>query len=237
MSRRLLTISASNSDDRSLLATVGQAGYEVTRWSLDMYVNTASIIDHADLIVVDLHLSPVAWFVELERRRQSSRGVPALVVLSGTDVQGRIEALDGGADDCLSRPFDPQELRARLNALARRHHEPKIRLGTFVWHSAHRQASIDSVPLALSPCETMLLEEFVKVPDRIVPTSTLARRIDRSDASGTLNRLYVYICRLRKKLAASRLEIRSASGLGYALDTRGIGLQADHQVERPVEVG
>ena len=220
MPRRLVIISASPVDDRPLIKAIEQAGYQCTRWSCDDYVNAASVVEHADLVVVDLDRSDAGWFAELEHRRRCARGVPALVVVSGIDVKGRIDALDAGADDCLSRPVDPQELRARLDALSRRYHEPKVRLGAFVWHSADRQASIGSVPLALSRCETLLLEELVKSPDRIVSISTLSRRIDRSDSNGTLNRLYVYICRLRKKLAPADLKIRSASGLGYALDTR-----------------
>lgn len=234
-SKHLLLIGPSKSDDRSLPAAIGDAGYQVTHWSSDVYTNAALGIEHGDLVVIDLDRSGVGWFAELERKRLNVRCIPVLVLLGGADARERIDALDAGADDCLSRPFDPEELRARLDALSRRNREPTIRLGNFVWHWAHRQASIASAPLPLSPCETLLLEELLKSPDRIVPTSTLTRRIERSNSGGSLNRLYVYICRLRKKLATAQLEIRSASGLGYALDTRGIRL--DVEAELHVELG
>jgi len=236
-SKHLLLISQCKPEDVGLLAAFGYAGYQATRWSEDQYANTALGIEHSDVVVVDLDRSDVLCFAELERRRRSARAIPVLVLLGGADAKERIDALDAGADDCLSRPFDPEELRARLDALSRRNRDPKIRIGTFVWHWTHREASIGSTPLLLSPSETLLLEELLRSPDRIVSTLTLTRRIERSNSSSSLNRLYVYICRLRKKLAGAGLEIRSSSGLGYALDTRGAGLDADVEADLVVEAG
>lgn len=222
-SKPLLLISPCKTHDGSLATVLGGAGYRATRWSGDAYAQVTVGTEHGDLVVVDLHRSDVRAFVDLERRRRTPRNIPLLVILGDADPQQRIDALDAGADDCLSRPFDPEELRARLDALSRRNREETLRLGTFVWHWHHRQASIDSTPLLLSPCETLLLEELLKSPDRVVSTLLLSKRIERPNASDTLNRLYVYICRLRKKVAIAQLEIRSSSGRGYVLDTRNIG--------------
>lgn len=222
ISKHLLLISPAKADDSPLLAALGGAGYRSTLWSGDAYASATVGTEQGDLVVIDLHRSDVRTFADLERRRRTPRNIPLLVVLRDGDPKQRVEALDAGADDCLSRPFDPDELRARLDALSRRNREQKLRLGRFVWHWAARQASIGSDLLLLSPCETLLLEELLKSPDRVVSTETLTKRIERANSSETLNRLYVYICRLRKKLATARLEIRSSSGRGYALDTRAI---------------
>lgn len=227
MSKHLLLVSPGKPDDGALLEALGHAGYVTTGWSSDRYATAALGIEQADLVVVDVGPSGARSFAELERLRCAVRAIPVLVVLPDSNAKDRIEALDAGADDCLSRPFDPEELRARLDALSRRRREQRLQLGAFVWHWNHRQASIGSAPLQLSPCETSLLEALLKSPDRIVATSTLARRIEGGNRDATRNRLYVYICRLRKKLAGARIAIRSSSGLGYSLDTRGILLEAE----------
>ena len=220
--KRLLLVAAS--EDSSLLGDIGEAGYDATAIVAAAHAELPVDARSFDAIVVDVAQADVGRFAARQGHRDDARATPLLVILTNADAKGRIAALDAGADDSLCRPFDPDELRARLDALVRRSGQETLALGAFVWHWNHRQAVVGSLPLTLSPCETMLLEELLKSPDRIVSTQTLSRRIERETSGDTLNRLYVYICRLRKKLSASKLRIRSASGLGYSLDTRGIAI-------------
>jgi DNA-binding response OmpR family regulator len=223
---RVLLIDSNETVDAMVVNTLMQNGYEVVSATPGSYAEHAVATSVYDLIIVDLDRSQANRASTIARLRSRAPSVAILMLSSGSDSNERIVGLDAGADDCLSRPFDPIELRARIRALSRRGRRDTLQLGRFVWDWEHRQGEVDSTPIALSRYETVLLEALLKSPNRVVPMRVLAQRIETADGPEANNRLYVYISRLRKKLLATDLRIRSSSGLGYSIEWRQDGVSS-----------
>jgi DNA-binding response OmpR family regulator len=143
--------------------------------------------------------------------------VPILVFLPEPSAADRVRYLDAGADHCMSRSFDPDELNARLRAVMRRYPQDVLHLGTFLWNWRTRVAQIDGVPMSLPRVEAILLEELLKALNRVAPLKALTARIGSAGQEKANPRLYVYISRLRKRLAGTGLRIQSSNRSGYAL--------------------
>jgi two-component system, OmpR family, response regulator TctD len=210
----VLLIAECEDTARWLARALGETGYEFSSTGPDASTDGQ---DSHDLIVVYGRSSVTDEVALVTRLRRASRVMPILVLSPGRGALARTLHLNAGADDCLSLPFDPCEIRARVRALARRNRRDMFHLGRFAWDWEHRQGEIDRVPLALSLSETVLLEALLKAHNRIVPMTVLARRIDATGGREIRNRLYVVMCRLRKKLLGADLKIRSASGRGYSI--------------------
>jgi two-component system response regulator QseB len=150
------------------------------------------------------------------------RMTPALILTARDSVGERIEGLNAGADDYLVKPFDLDELQARLRAVLRR---PGVRneiaqtLGRLVFDTVSREASVEGRPLALRRRETLLLETLLAARGRIVVRDVLDERLYGYDQPVTPNALEASVSRLRRVLEAGdagvRLETRR--GIGYLL--------------------
>jgi DNA-binding response OmpR family regulator len=215
---RVLLIFTDDLVDDAVLHTIEHSDCDVIAAASDSYLEHSVVSDAYDLIVVDMHRTGLGRWSTLTRLRSHAPGATILLLTASSDAGERILGLDAGADDCLSRPFDPIELRARVRALSRRGRTEVLHFGNLEWDWEHRQGSVDSVLLALSRYETVLLEALLKSPNHIIPLEVLAQRIETVGGPQANNRLYVYISRLRKKLSASNVRIRSSSGLGYFVE-------------------
>ena len=170
-----------------------------------------------DLVVLDLGLPGMDGICVLKRLRARRQTLPVLILSARDAIEQRVEGLDGGADDYLTKPFELAEFRARVRALLRRGQGAVVALGDLEWSWENRQAAVRQELLALSPHESTLLEIFVSAPERIVTKASLRQRIGDESDEAPDNMVEVYIHRLRRKLAGARLEIRTVRGLGYML--------------------
>jgi two-component system response regulator MprA len=175
-----------------------------------------------DAVVLDV-LMPGLDGLEVCRtlRRNGSR-VPVLMLTARTQVEDRVEGLDAGADDYLTKPFALEELLARVRALLRRSGNgtgEKLRFADLELDPGTREVQRDGDPIELTRTEFSLLELFLMNPRQVLTRSVIFERVWGYDFGFASNSLDVYIGYLRRKTEAGgkpRL-IQTIRGVGYAL--------------------
>ncbi|MBC7791653.1 MAG: response regulator transcription factor [Anaerolineae bacterium] len=177
---------------------------------------------HPDLVLVDVDL-PLKSGVELTRElRQKGFRVPMLMLTAHASVSDRVNGLNAGADDYLPKPFESDELLARIKALLRRasmQGVPAIRVGEMVLDPISREVTRGAVPIELTQTEYALLEYLMRNPGRAIARSELGEHVWKSGYDPGTNIVDVYINYLRKKLGDDRRSpmIRTIRGVGYEL--------------------
>lgn len=162
-----------------------------------------------DLIILDLMLPDGSGLDLLRSLRAAESPTPVLVLTARFDVDDRVSALDTGADDYLTKPFDLRELEARARALIRRKSE--VRSGVVVYgdvslDAAAGTASVNGTPLPLTRREFRLLEVLLANRGRVISKDRIFDKLFSFDETDVgLNAGELYIARLRRKLAASKV--------------------------------
>jgi two-component system response regulator TctD len=173
-----------------------------------------------DVVVLDLTMPRMDGLEVLQRLRGRGALVPVLVLTARGEPRDRVLGLDAGADDYLAKPFDLDELEARLRALVRRaqgRSSNAIALGRLQWDLASRQGMVEGVPLSLPPRERGILEVLVGLAGTPVSKEALAERLTPMDNLVSNEAIEIYVCRLRQRLEGAGVEIRTLRGLGYLL--------------------
>jgi two-component system response regulator MprA len=179
-----------------------------------------------DLVVLDWML-PGMDGLEVCRRLRAGSDIPILLLTAKTGVPDRVTGLDSGADDYLVKPFNFDELLARVRALLRRRQRtatPQVlRFGKLTLDAAARQVVYDGQTLELSTKEFDVLELLMRHPRQVVSRETFYDRIWGYDFGGESNILEVYIRYLRAKLekADGQGLIQTVRGIGYVLREPG----------------
>jgi two-component system response regulator MprA len=179
-----------------------------------------------DLVVLDWML-PGMDGLEVCRRLRAGSDIPILLLTAKTGVPDRVTGLDSGADDYLVKPFNFDELLARVRALLRRRQRtatPQVlRFGKLTLDAAARQVVHDGQTLELSTKEFDVLELLMRHPRQVVSRETFYDRIWGYDFGGESNILEVYIRYLRAKLekADGQGLIQTVRGIGYVLREPG----------------
>lgn len=171
-----------------------------------------------DIIILDLGLPGVEG-VEVARRLRAKKLATPILMLTARDAVGdRVEGLDAGADDYLVKPFETQELQARIRALLRRGREPAETLayGDLVLDVSLRRARRGGREIALSEREAALLELLMRTPRKVVSRQTALAHIWGSSYAATANSVDKYISYLRRKLGDPPL-IETVRGAGFML--------------------
>jgi two-component system response regulator QseB len=175
-------------------------------------------VDNAayDLVILDLGLPKKAGLDVLKSLRQSGNRIPILVLTARDAVSDRVKGLDAGADDYLVKPFEIEELEARIRALCRRQSgrvDSVIKHGDVVLNIATREVHLKGEPVTLSGREFALLAAFLDRPGAVLSLSQLEEKIyGWGDEVGS-NAVEVYIHALRKKLGSEF--IKNVRGVGY----------------------
>jgi two-component system, OmpR family, response regulator MprA len=205
------------------------AGYEV-RLAADGRTGLAEAQGGApDALVLDLGLPDLDGVEVCRRLRAEGDRVPILMLTARDAIADRIEGLDAGADDYLVKPFDVDELKARIRALVRRAgigdgdgagvDAEALRFAELRLEPAQHGVVVDAAFVELTRTEFALLELFMRNPRRILPHDLIYDRVWGYDFGPTSNALRVYVGYLRRKLeaAGARAQIHTARGIGYAL--------------------
>lgn len=173
------------------------------------------------LVILDLGLPGMDGFEVLRRIRRRARYIPVLILSARDMLDDRVRGLDGGADDYLVKPFAPEELEARIRAIARRGQAAeggKIALGSLVVDISARRAWLDNAPLRLTGREWRILEYLLLRSGKIVSKEQIAAAVSANDGETSHSALEVHISRLRSKLEPARVKIHSIRGFGYYID-------------------
>jgi len=174
-----------------------------------------------DLVLLDRGLPDGDGLGLLAELRQRDAQLPVLLLTARDQVSDRVEGLRLGADDYLVKPFAVDELEARSEALMRRRESQKahrLSLGPLVWVESERVASLQGVPLELSPREFEVLGLLLQRAPRLTPKGTLVDALAQSNRDVDDSVVEVYISRLRRKLNGSGISIRTLRGFGYVLE-------------------
>jgi two-component system, OmpR family, response regulator MprA len=173
-----------------------------------------------DLVVLDVMLPGMSG-LEICRRIRQVDDVPILMLTAKGTLEDKVDGLDSGADDYLVKPFQPEELLARVRALLRRR-QPQastLKFGALSLDPAARQVWVGDKVVDLSSKEFDLLELLMRHPRQVLTRETFYDRVWGYDFSGESNILEVYIRYLRSKLEAAGAPryIQTVRGVGYVL--------------------
>lgn len=181
---------------------------------------TAALKGNYDLVILDVMLPVIDGFEVLERLRRRM-DLPIIMLTARVQQQDRIRGLDSGADDYLPKPFDPDELLARVRAVLRRSESlPRIEAQEIVIRNirvnpAMRMAWVNEHPLDLTGTEFDLLEMLMRSAGRAVSRDEITAALFEREATPYDRFLDVHISHLRKKLEGGRRLIRTVRGVGY----------------------
>ncbi len=173
-----------------------------------------------DLILLDIMLPDGDGRSFLQRHRRAERDTPVIVMTARSAVADRVDLLDSGADDYLTKPFDFAELEARVRAVLRRRGgaaQTIRRYGDLSFDPLSATITVLGETRELRNRELRLFEILLDAPDRIFSKDQLCDRLFSYAETVSDNAIEVYVGRLRKKLGGSSVRIETQRGLGYKL--------------------
>ncbi len=210
---------------RALRILLGAHGYEVVVARTGAEALSQAVEHHPDLVMLDLGMPQLNGIEVIEGLRGWS-SVPILVVSGRTGSADKVDALDAGADDYVTKPFAADELLARIRALTRRQSgatdEPAVRFGDITVDLAARQVlkrtSDGDSPVRLTPTEWAILEVLLRNPRRLVTRQALLTQVWGPQYTNDTGYLRLYLAQLRKKLEpvpSSPRYLLTEAGMGY----------------------
>jgi DNA-binding response OmpR family regulator len=212
-------------DNAALARNVGAAfrakGYAVDLVSDGEEADAALHQQAYDLVILDLGLPSLDGLEVLRRLRRRRSRVPVLILTARDALSDRVEGLNLGADDYVTKPFALEELEARAGALIRRGvggAPAAVEHGRLTLDTAARQVRVDGQPVDLPRRELNLLEVLLARRGQVVPKEAILEKLFGMDEDVGLNAVEIYVHRLRKRLEPAGLRIRTVRGLGYLLE-------------------
>lgn len=208
---------------RALRITLAAHGYEVVVAADGAAAIAAAAQSHPDLIMLDLGM-PRLDGIEVIQALRGWTTVPIIVVSGRTGSADKVEALDAGADDFVTKPFQVDELLARLRALSRRavaaNGESVVAFGDVVVDLATKTVTRAGSRVHLTPTEWRMLEHLARHPGALVTRQDLLKEIWGSAQVSDSGYLRLYMSQLRKKLESepsSPVHLLTEAGMGYRL--------------------
>jgi two-component system, OmpR family, response regulator len=197
-------------------AALERSGYAVDRVADGEAAWFQGDTEDYDAAILDLGLPKIDGLAVLKRWRANGRHFPVVVLTARGAWTERVEGIDAGADDYLPKPFEVDELLARLRAVLRRtagQSSPVLTSGEVTLDTRKMRVTARGVPVPVSPLEYRLLAYLMHHAGRVVPTTELADHLYDLDHDRDSNAVEVIVARLRRKLATPLIETRR--GFGY----------------------
>jgi two-component system OmpR family response regulator/two-component system response regulator QseB len=221
---RLLLVEDDRMIGESLRNALRGSGYAVD-WVRDGRAADGTLAtERFDLVLLDLGLPQRDGIEVLQALRARGDGTPVIVLTARDSLASRVQGLDAGADDYLVKPFELDELLARMRAVLRRHSgraEPAIEVGNVTLDPAAREVRRDGVALALSAREYAVLEALMLRPGAILSRAQLEDRLYGWGEELESNAISVYVHQLRRKLGDGF--IHTVRGVGYYVGAPRVG--------------
>jgi two-component system, OmpR family, response regulator len=203
----------------SLTASLVAAGYAVDHEADGVRAEFLGATEHYDAAILDLGLPRMDGLTLLRRWREAGITTPVLVLTARSSWHEKVVGIDSGADDYVTKPFQLEEVLARLRALIRRasgQAAPSLQCGGIVLDPRAARVTVAGVPVRLTSHEFRVLSYLMHHRDRIVSQTELADHIYARDEDRDSNTVEVFIARLRKKVGAAA--IATVRGLGYRME-------------------
>lgn len=215
---RVLLVEDDPALNRQVDMALQEAGYAVDVATNGRDAWALGDVETFDAVVLDLGLPQMDGLSVLRRWRSAGRNMPVLVLTARDQWHEKVEGIDAGADDYLTKPFHTQELLARLRGLIRRASglaSPLLTAGTVVLDTRSGRVTVDGQPVTLTSHEFRVLAYLMHHPGAVVSRTELTEHVYAQDAERDSNTIEVFINRLRKKLPAGLIE--TVRGMGYRL--------------------
>ncbi|MDX1456946.1 MAG: response regulator transcription factor [Marinobacter sp.] len=181
----------------------------------------AILDEHFDLVILDLTLPRVDGLDILKSARSQGVDTPIIILTARADLTEKLQGLDSGADDYLTKPFAMAELKARIRAVTRRGSgqvDGGLRVGGLVLDPAQGQLRLGGQSVTLPRSEYQILHYLMRHPDQVATRRRLEEQLYGWEQGVESNALEVHIHHLRKRVGKS--VIRTVRGVGYLLDAQ-----------------
>jgi two-component system OmpR family response regulator len=204
---------------RDLTETLSAAGYVVDHESDGEEIWFKGDVEDYAAVILDFGLPNMDGLSILKRWRANGRAFPVLVLTARGDWTERVEGIDAGADDYLAKPFETEELLARLRAIIRRsagRSSPTLTAGPVTLDPRQMRVTVNGAPRNLSPQEYRLLSYLMLHAGRVISQMELTEHLYAQDFERDSNAIEVLVGRVRRKLGADL--IRTRRGFGYIVE-------------------
>ncbi|WP_428852664.1 response regulator [Imbroritus primus] len=228
---RILLVEDDLSLGESIESWLRLDGYVVDRVTRGDHAEAALATHDYQCLLIDRGLPGVTGDALLRRLRERHATTPVIMITARDAVRDRIEGLDLGADDYLVKPFDLEELSARIRAAIRRHDgrsSPALRHGGLVLDEAGKQVTLHGAPLTLTAREFAVLHALIRRPGHIVSRAQLEEALYGWGDEVESNAIEVHIYNLRRKLGAGWIE--TIRRQGYRLGDSPMNPPADGKI-------
>ena len=216
---RILIVEDEPSLGQQLRTTLEGAGYAVDLADDGEDGHFLGSTENYDAVVLDLGLPTMDGLTVLDKWRKDDRAMPVLVLTARDSWSDKVAGLDAGADDYLAKPFQAEELIARLRALIRRstgNASSELTAGPVRLDTRSGKVSLDGSPVKLTAQEYKLLSYLMHHKGKVVSRTELIEHIYDQDFDRDSNTIEVFVTRIRKKLGQE--VITTIRGLGYSLE-------------------
>ena len=214
-------------DERSLAKAVG-AILEKNNFSVDVVYDGADALDYLragnyDGAVLDIMMPRMTGIEVLRTIRAEGSMLPVLLLTAKSEIDDKVEGLDSGANDYLTKPFNSNELLARIRAMTRTQAvqgSSELKIGNITLDRATFELSSPSGSFRLANKEFQMLETLMANPRSLISTERFLEKIWGYDSEAEINVVWVYISYLRKKLTAlnANVQIKATRNAGYSLE-------------------
>jgi DNA-binding response OmpR family regulator len=219
---RILLVEDDETTARAVSTSLTDAGYLVDHETDGREAWFKGDTEPYAAVVLDLGLPGMDGLSVLKKWRQTGQNVPVLILTARGNWSERVEGIDAGADDYLPKPFQMQELQARLRAILRRstgQAAAVIQIGSVALDTRQMRVSVDGVPVHLSPQEYRLVSYLMHHAGRVVSQLELSEQLYAQDFERESNAVEVLVGRVRRKLGVDLITTRR--GFGYVIETGG----------------
>lgn len=200
-----------------LVRVLREEGLAITRVEAAREALSLLTQETFELVVLDRMLPDLDGLAVCTELRRRGLDLPVLMLTARGEIEDRVTGLDAGADDYLVKPFEIEELLARIRALLRRVASPVLGLGPLRLDGPRREASIDGVTLDLTAREFALLAYLARQPNEVAGRAELLEAVWHTRFDPGTNIVEVYVNRVRNKLGRNAWMLETVRGVGYRL--------------------
>ena len=215
-------------EDEKALSKALTAILERNNYSVDAVYDGQSALeyletDNYDGVILDIMMPKIDGLTVLRKVREKGNLIPILLLTAKSEVDDKVEGLDAGANDYLTKPFHSKELLARIRAITRTQSAQttsKLTFGNVTLDQATFELSTAKGSCRLANKEFQMLELMMSNPHQLIPSERFLEKILGYDSDTEINVVWVYISYLRKKLTAlhADIQIKATRNAGYSLE-------------------